>query len=297
MNKTIAPPETIPKAVEGTIWGISAVLVIIIVVTNILTIYVIRRVAILREKYGILFVAYCSVDVLAGLHIIYLQLRLWFVPDVPTCKWRDIVLNIYDNLPHTSSTWHTVLLTLDRYIAVCYPFQYHRIMSSKIQKILIAVVWLISICEAFGLQLYYKAFECSNMIWNGPKNLDTRYQLGHLTVIFMFHVVMYSRIWWIAHKMRQRSVEAFSDNPPVRRGIVDKATMTVFCVVVLSHIIWLPYALSHLFSDNKLFSSYLYVRLSLLIGLSGSFINNIIYITMNKTFRNGFKRLLCKGNM
>ena len=257
MNRT-ASPEIIPAALEGILWGLSAVLMITIVVTNILTIFVIRHVDKLREKYGILLVAYCSVDVLAGLHVMYVQFRLWLVPDVSTCKWRDIVLNIYDNLPHTSSTWHTVLLTFDRYIAVCYPFQHHRVMCSKIQKILIAVVWLISICETFGVQLYYKMFKCRNMIWKGPKNVDSRFQLGHLTVIFIFHVIMYSRIWWIAHKMRQRSVEAFSGNPPVRRGIMDKATMTVFCVVVLSYVIWLPYVLSKLISDENFQLSYIY---------------------------------------
>ena len=110
-------------------------------------------------------------------------------------------------------------------------------MSLKIQKSLISVIWLISIVENFGPPLYFKAFKCGDMIWKGPTNLDSGFQFGHITVIFIFHTIMYGRIWYIAHKMRQRSVEAFSDNPPVRRGIMDKATMTVFRVVVLSYVI------------------------------------------------------------
>ena len=137
-------------------------------------------------------------------------------------------------LTQTLSSWHTVLLTFDRYIAVCYPFQYHKIMAPKIQKILIIVVWMISIFENLCPELYIKAFKCEDNIQKRPRNFRTSLQLSHLTVIFTLHFIMYSRIWWIAHKMRQRSVEAFSDNPPLKRWILDKATTTVFYVVVLS---------------------------------------------------------------
>ena len=127
------------------------------------------------------------------------------------------------------------------------------------------------------------------------KNMDTRMQFGHLTFISILHFAMYSRIWWIAHKMRPRSVEAFSDNPPVRRGSVDKATVTVFCVVALSYVIWVSYVITLLISDYFNFGHFS-VSLMLLLGFSGSFINNIIYVIMNKDFRDGFRRLACEGN-
>ena len=104
MNNTTALPETIPEAAEGIILAISVVLMVTIVVTNTLTICVIRHVDMLREKYGILLVGYCSVDILDGVHVLYGNLRLWIVPGVATCKWRDIVLNSYDNLPYALSS-------------------------------------------------------------------------------------------------------------------------------------------------------------------------------------------------
>ena len=52
-------------------------LTITIVIINTLTIYIIRTVDTLREKYRILLVAYCSVDILNGLYVTYIQVRIW----------------------------------------------------------------------------------------------------------------------------------------------------------------------------------------------------------------------------
>ena len=296
-NTTTFSTELISETQAGFIWGISITLTITIVIINVLTIYIIRTVDTLREKYGVLLVAYCAVDILNGLHVTYLQLRLWLLVDsyVPSCEWKNILVYSFDALPIAASSWHTVLLTFDRYIAVCYPFKYHRIMTQKIQKTMVLVIWVISILENFGPHLYFKAFKCRDMIWKAPNDFDSRFQFSHVTLLFMLHFIMYSRIWWIAHKMRQRSVEAFSDNPPVKRGILDKATMTVFCVVVLSYVIWVPYVMSRFLSDN-LESNQLFLRFTVLLGFSGSFVNNIIYVIINKNFRDGFKRLVCKRN-
>ena len=236
MNNTTSLPGTISDAQVGFILGISLALTITIVIINALTIQVIRTVDALREKYGILLVAYCSVDILNGIYVTYLQVRLWVLifGVVKVCEWKEVLLYSFDTMTFSLSSWHTVLLTFDRYIAVCYPFRYHKIMSPKIQKILIVVVWVISILENFGPQVYFIAFKCENMLWTEPDNVEIRLQFGHLTVIFTLHLIMYSRIWWIAHKMRQRSVQVLLDNQSVKRGILDKATMTVFCVVVLS---------------------------------------------------------------
>ena len=292
MNNTTSSTEFTPEWIIT--WGISATLSIMIVTINLLTILVIRSDDVLREKYGICLVSYCVADILNGLHVIYLQVRYWLLYSLyPSCAWMYVVLYSIDVLPYTLSAWHTVLFTFDRYIAVCYPFQHHKIMSPRIQKILIIVVWVFSIFENFAPQLYLKAFQCEDMIRKAPKDLDARMQLGQLTFISILHFIMYSRIWWIAHKMRQRSVESFSGNPPVRRGIVDKATVTVFCVVVLSYVIWIPYVMTQLI-PNYFHSMGLYVRLTALFGCSGSFINNIIYVIINKSFRDGFRRLACK---
>ena len=294
MNNTSSLHELFPEVQQGIIWGISATLTIVIIVINLVTIYVLRTVDTLREKYGILLVGYCLVDILNGLQVTYLQVKYWLqITSYSFCEWRDIVVSSTDALPYTLSSWHTVLLTFDRYIAVCHPFRYHKIMSQKIQKVLIGVAWLISIFENFLPHLYFKAFECGDVIGVWPKNMDTRMQLGHITFISMLHFIMYSRIWWIAHKMRQRSVEAFSENPRVRWIIVDKATITVFCVVVSSYVIWMPYMISQLIPGNFDTDDF-FVKLTILLGYCGSFINNIIYVLINKSFRDGFMRLACK---
>ena len=92
---------------------------------------------------------------------------------VPTCEWKYILVYSFDALTQILSSWHTVLLTIDRHIAVCCPFQYHKIMSPKIQKILIIVVWMISIFENFAPELYIKAFKCENNIQKRPRNFGT----------------------------------------------------------------------------------------------------------------------------
>ena len=293
MNYT-SPVETVPTAQSVLMWALSITLTIVIVTINVLTIYIVRTVDDLREKYGILLVAYCIVDILNGLHVTYLQFRIWllFFGSEPSCEWRDTLVSSFDFLTYTASSWHTVLLTLDRYIAVCYPFRYHRIMSLNVQKVMIFAVWVISILENVGPQIYFKAFKCEDT--QGPIFFEeSSIQFAHLSVIFLLHFAMYSRIWWIAHKMRQRSVEALSGNGPVRRGIVDKATLTVFCVVVLSFVIWMPYMMYQLIPSHFRFG-FFYMQLMILLGFSGSFINNIIYVIINKSFRDGFRRLVCK---
>ena len=231
-------------------------------------------------------------------YVTYLQGRIWVLGYslVPTCEWKHILVYSFGALTQILSSWHTVLLTFDRYIAICYPFQYHKIISPKIQKILIIVVWMISIFENLCSELYIKAFKCEDNIQKRPHNFGTSLQLSHLTVIFTLHFIMYSRIWWIAHKMRERSVEAFSDNPPVKRWILDKATMTLFYVVVLSYVIWLPYMMTQLIPQYFYLGDF-YVRLTIFLAFSGSFVNNIIYVIINKNFQDGFRRLSCKGHI
>ena len=188
MNNTTSLLQLLPQAQIGFIWGISIALTIIIVIINMLTIYIIRTVGVLKEKYGIILVAYCIVDILNGLHVTYLQLRLWVLTDdlFPTCEWRYVAVNGFDGLMYTLVSWHTVLLTFDRYIAVCYPFKYHMIMSPKIQNLLISAAWVISVLENFVPQLYFKVFTCEDMTLAERRNMDTRMQFGHLTFISIF---------------------------------------------------------------------------------------------------------------
>ena len=298
MNNSTITPQNNPQGQIAFTWGLSTAITVAIIIINSLTIYVIRTVDTLKEKYGILLMAYCAVDIINGFHVTYLQFRIWLLVNSynPTCKWREILVYNFDSLPYTVSSWHTVLLTFDRYIAVCYPLQYHRIMFRQRQKALVAVIWLVATLENIAPWLYFKAFKCDDMVWKGPVDLDSRFQFSHITLIFILHFIMYSRIWWIAYKMRKRSVEAFSDDvTPARPRILDKATMTVFCVVVLSYVIWMPYMM-YRFLTQFLQPNQLMFRLTILLGFCGSFVNNIIYVIINGSFRDGFKRLACKRN-
>ena len=54
MNNTIVLPGHLSEAQAGFIWGTCITLTITIVIINALTIYIVRTVDTLREKYGIL---------------------------------------------------------------------------------------------------------------------------------------------------------------------------------------------------------------------------------------------------
>ena len=63
------------------------------------------------------------------------------------------VMNSFDVMISSSSIFHLMILTFERYVGLCKPFSYPRWCSIKLSGLLYTGCWSISVCISFGLIL------------------------------------------------------------------------------------------------------------------------------------------------
>lgn len=265
---------------------LSIIQALVIVACNSVTIHVIRSSHTLQEKYGILFLSYCCVDILNGFYGVYLQVRvvLYSSGGNFVCSWGYIILHAIDAIPYAITSIHTVLLTLDRYIAICYPLTYQQLLTAKAKAGLLCAAWAITLMENFLPPMYGKYYVCVDNVWPSDDSLLVYVQISHTSSIFLLHTLMYARICWIAHKARNTMVQPHDGRPP--RPFLDRGTLSLLVVIILSYIVAVPYAIVRF----TLLPTWA-VSIGLLILFSGSFINNIIFVVMNRELRQAIAEL------
>ena len=203
-----------------------------------------------------------------------------------------VIIGFINFVSATTSQWHTVALSIDRWIPVDYALNYHSIMSPFCLKLLVAASWIIGFTETLLITLV-QLFVGNKVIWSRIRTLVTAM---HILVIFSINATIYGRLWNVARKQR-RQISQLQQQQANTTGI-NKATVMVMVIVALFGLLWLPVIVTYFWysfvgDSNSKASTALYY--SLLGGYSNSLINCAVYVFFNKNIRKQLsKYLTCK---
>ncbi len=110
--------------------------------------------------------------------------------------------------------------------------------------------------------------------------------IAHRSVILILNSFLYGRNWWSARKQKISMQD--QDQQQNAHACFDKTTCMVFVIVFLSSFLWCPYIILSILGDQNLLQG---SRITFYLGQSTCIINVIIYVVMNKDFRNALKKL------
>ena len=242
-----------------------------------------------RENYIVLIGSLSLSDALVGLSSML----------EPIIRYRDwgmtitIIHNFLNFVSVTTSQWHTVALSNDRWIAVHYALNYYSIMSPFRLKLLVAASWILGFTETLVLTLV-QVFVKKNPFF-GNRTISMLYVV-HLVVILFINAVIYSKLWSIARRQR-RQIAQLQQQQDNTTG-VNKATVMVMVIVAVFGVLWAPVIVTNLWYSivgeiNSRASSIFYY--SVVGGYSNSLINCGVYVVFNKNLRKILNRhLKCK---
>ena len=252
-----------------------------------------------HENYLVLIASLNFSDVLVGLSLLL----------GPTREFVGLDACGLDVLAHMTfvtlfsiviSQWHTVALSIGRWIAVHFALNYYSIMTPFRLKLLVAAIWVVGSVETLVLSLLQYVGGC---FWdyNRWHNIINALPLGHLVLIFAINAGIYGKLWNAAKRQR-RQIAQLQQQQDNTTG-VNKATVMVMIIVALFGLLWAPVIIGRiiqLFVDGS-FSDMIdiAIRYSVLLGCSNSLINCIVYAFFSKNLRSSIVRklkcLTCSG--
>ena len=268
---------------------INVTLGIVIFIVNVLTLIAIILYDRAWENYIMLIASLTLADALVGLSLI-LEL-LHCKDDVGFTV--TLFLFITNSLTISISQWHTVALSIDRWIAVYRALNYHSIMSPFRIKLLVAASWVIGSVEMLIISLLYHLSHKNNDLAFRSIYMLTA---GHLIVIFSINAVIYGRLWAAARRQR-RQIAQLQQQQDNTTG-VNKATIMVMVIVALFGLLWAPqiFANAWFFIAGNRNSTVTKVRdYAGIAGFCNSLINCVVYVFFNKNLRKVLHgKLTCK---
>ena len=155
-------------------------------------------------------------------------------------------------------------------------------------KILIAIASIASLIEAI-IQLIVTWVHYDNCEYGV---LVMTVDLFHVTAILVINAGLYKRIWLVARRQTLQ-IEAQTPHSNIRKTI-DKTTIMVFVIVILTYILWMPYFLGQIciyFLRDKLDNGRAggLSGVTSILGFSTCIINNVVYAALNKDFKAAYK--------
>ncbi|XP_046444337.1 G-protein coupled receptor moody-like isoform X1 [Daphnia pulex] len=193
------------------------------------------------------------------------------------------------------------MITINRFVMIAYPHWYKRIYTRRSVAGMVAFAWIFSISTLmptlsgrwgkFGFDTCLGS--CSIVGSKGPKT--TLFLIGFLTPCLAI-VICYAGIFWTVNKSRTR-VQGHAGTTaaaPGRTGSDWRLTKMILIIFVSFIVCYLPTAIIKIV-DKEVKRADAHVISYVLIYFSAC-INPIIYVTMNRQFRQAYKDVLfCTG--
>ena len=247
-------------------------------------------------------------------HNMYVALQTLAVSDL-LVTWPIVIecIRQYDYTVITGITWpilnqvqiflilgacyHVVLVAMDRFVAIMFPFQYNAYVTPK----------LIRICSIFTY-LFALVLSIPNFIMNfaGIMKISISalglYIVGSFSNIFGYTLLAFLLVFFnvkvtLAAKQQRQRVEVNNKNQAKKPG-VNRATKMMVIVVGVYLLLWAPFTASNIASLTLQRSTAVIEFIStfgLLLGMYNSSVNFILYTAFNTKLRMSFRKLFRLG--
>ncbi|KAL0964849.1 hypothetical protein UPYG_G00329880 [Umbra pygmaea] len=270
---------------------------------NILTAVALSRLAARTQKaLYVYLLALTGSDILSQLFIIFVGFLLEtavFHREVPTLLLHSV--SVAEFAANHASIWSTVLLTVDRYVALCHPLLHRQISYPAWARRIIALIFLLALLS--GVPFFWWSD-----LWrvpNPPNSRDSALIWTHVTIIYFLpcsiFLVLNSLIVFRLRK-RQRQApcqegcgQGGAYGAPRRR--LGKSTAMLLCITSVFAILWAPrtaVVLYHLYvySVNKDWRVHLAYDLSNMLAMLNTAVNFFLYCFVSKPFRAAVRDVL-----
>ena len=208
------------------------------------------------------------------------------------------VLDVLWILATASTTFNLCCVSIDRFIAIRFPFRYQDIVTKKRSYTVIVLVWLISLLLPFTLMLVDNEGNNDTELWLSLAILTFVFPISFVTFCYIF-------IFKVARKQCRRiiltreNLQNSDENIKVRTMQNFKAIKTVGFVLGVCIVSWMPclvMSFVHFYYDtayNQCLDQKLYFVVWPWIdafAFTSSAINPWIYYFRNTEFRQAFRR-------
>lgn len=216
---------------------------------------------------------------------------------------------------HTFSNWITISLAIFRYLKVCHPKIGKKICTRKRALLTIGIVFVATTLASSPFYLYYEVYDLADHL-SGYWIRKTSFAVAHVdyqtTLAWLYGVIfkvgpclamiilcsLIARNLYNADKRRGNMAAGIDSNENrISSGYSRTTKMLIIIVVIyvvtelpigaISFVSGLQYSESHFF--YFLLYSYVGDLLDTLTVINGS-VNLIVYVTMSRQYRLGFKR-------
>lgn len=265
----------------------------------------------LRSQAENILIAYLSsVDILTALFMMILSaiavaLDYWPLGD-EICKLHAV----FNYLFACSSSWNLAVISVDRAIAIIYPFQYGSKMTTKVMLTLCGIIFIISFIVASTCALpdwtsfNYSEAVCAMEYTIGGSGMFYVYNLGCFTCYYIPIIILYTSNYIIIMTARKSDkaqptlfIKRESSTSTVKeytesQNHMRKTIRSLIVIVITYYVCFTPYAL---IKQAKVFLEYdvppqLNYSSTIFIYVASA-TNPFIYAILRKDFRKAFKRL------
>ncbi|XP_069728341.1 probable G-protein coupled receptor 142 [Phaenicophaeus curvirostris] len=250
---------------------------------NILTAVALSRLATRTKKSSYWYLlALTSSDILTQVFIIFVGFILQtaiLARAVPSAFIHTV--NVLEFTANHASIWVTVLLTMDRYVALCHPLRYRAISYPQRTRKIIAAVFAVAL--ATGIPFYWWLD-----VWRDadpPTSLDTVLKWVHcITIYFLPCSIFLATNTIIICKLRQRRSSTGG------RPRLSKTTALLLAVTTVFIVLWAPRTvvmICHLYvaSVKRDWRVHLALDIANMIAMLNTTLNFFLYCFVSQTFR------------
>ncbi|KAK3094208.1 hypothetical protein FSP39_025460 [Pinctada imbricata] len=217
-------------------------------------------------------------------------------------KYKYLCLIKYSSVICTmgASLLSLLAIACDRYIAIIHPLRYPALMTRKRAKVIIALIWIYEILVLvipLGWNHYDDRSNLCDFFVVLPLGFSITNAFVLIFVCLLICFLLYVRIFIVARAHRRKISERRSQNDVLSQRQFEKDTRsakTMAVVLFLFFVFWVPFMLAGPLKYLKLEKSIIeFVKnITLLIAMTNSAINPIIYCWMRDDFRLAFKIIM-----